>query len=459
MKRKLISALLCAAMATTLLAGCGGKTTDTNKANNASSNNEAKDGGDVLNIYVWNTEWQERVVAYYPNYEKVDDTTGKIGDVTVNWVITANQDNAYQNKLDEALDNQATAKDDDKVDIFLIEADYALKYVDTPDALPLSELGLDDSVFANQYQYTKDVVTDSNGQLKGASWQGCPGALIYNREIAKKVLGTDDPAKVQEAVSDWDKYAETAAKMQAAGYFMTAGATDSYRVFSNNVSSKWVVDGKINIDPNIKKWVDMTKDQADKKQINSASSYNLWQEDWKKGFFTDTANVFCYFGPAWFIDFSMSCDQDGSVGSAGGWAVTQGPQGFFWGGTWICAANGTDNKDLVADIIKTMTTDPTVLSKIVEEKSDFVNDQTIMEKYAKDEKFGNKYLGGQNPYGIFASGVSSVSLANQSAYDQGCNEEFQNAMTDYFAGKATYEEALQTFYNKITAKYPDIKAE
>ena len=43
------------------------------------------------------------------------------------WTINANENNNYQNKLDEALLNQDSAADDDKVDIFLIEADYALK--------------------------------------------------------------------------------------------------------------------------------------------------------------------------------------------------------------------------------------------------------------------------------------------------------------------------------------------
>lgn len=48
----------------------------------------------------------------------------------------------------------------------------------------------------------------------------------------------------------------------------------------------------------------------------------------------------------------MSADQDGSVGKDGGWAATEGPQGFYWGGTWITAATGTDNPTLVADIMR-----------------------------------------------------------------------------------------------------------
>jgi hypothetical protein len=41
--------------------------------------------------------------------------------------------------------------------------------------------------------------------------------------------------------------------------------------------------------------------------------------------------------------------------TTGGWGAAQGPQGFFWGGTWICAAQGTDNANLVKDIMLKMT--------------------------------------------------------------------------------------------------------
>ena len=94
---------------------------------------------------------------------------------------------------------------------------------------------------------------------------------------------------------------------------MTSTVNDSYRVFSNNVTSPWVVDGKITVDDNIKNWVDMSKEMVD---AGETATYELWSDDWSKGFFKDS-NVFAYFGPAWFIDFSMSADQDGSVGKDG----------------------------------------------------------------------------------------------------------------------------------------------
>ncbi len=462
MKRKVVSVLLVAAMSVGMLAGCGqekaavdnGESTkaEATESDAAGAGEAAEEEGKVLNIYCWNEEFKSRLTDHYPGYEVVDGTHGTIGDVSVVWNITPSDDNAYQNNLDTALLAQEGVAADDKIDIFLVEADYALKYVDTDYTMPVSELGITDADLANQYQYTKDVVTDSNGNLKGVSWQGCPGALFYNREIAKEVLGTDDPAEVQKAVADWDTFTQTADTMKAAGYYMTSSTNDTYRVYSNNVTSKWVNDGKITIDENIMKWVEDSKALYD---AGETGTHDIWSDDWKKGFYPD-GGVFCYFGPAWLINFCMAADDEGSIANLGGWGATEGPQGFFWGGTWICAATGTDNASLVKDIILQMTTNEDIMKDIVVKDDDFVNNKPAMEAMAEDTSYSSKVLGGQNPLAMYCAGAEKIDLSNQCPYDQACNEEFQGAMKNYFEGNATLEEALDLFYKAVVEKHPEL---
>ena len=392
----------------------------------------AADEGKVLNIEVWNEEFKSRITDHYPGYEKTDDTHGKIGDVTVNWIITPNDDNAYQNNLDTVLPGNADASADDKVDMFLIEADYAKKYIDADAnvAMPLKDLGITSDDLSKQYKYTQDVVTDANGDLRGTSWQACSAGLIYNRAAAKEVLGTDDPAEVQKAVADWDTYNETAKKMADAGYLMQSTVNDTYRVYSNNVSGPWVQDGKVVIDDNIKKWVDDSKAQVDAKETTTAE---LWSDDWSKGFYPE-GKVFCYFGPAWLINFSMKADDEKSIAAQGGWGLVNGPQGFFWGGTWICAAQGTDNPSLVKDIMLKMTTDDDIMKEIAQKDSDCVNNKEVLKALASDDSGSNKVLGGQNPYQMLADGAEKVDMSNISIYDQGCNElaQFKSAIVEKY---------------------------
>lgn len=459
MKKKLLSVLLSTAMVAALLVGCGTEEPVASEDGGATSepvaSDEVVEEGKVLNIYCWNEEFKSRVTDHYPGYVEVDGTTGTIGDVTVMWNITPSADNAYQNNLDETLLGQADAAADDKIDIFLVEADYAGKYVNTDYSLALSELGITDADLANQYQYTQDVVTDTNGNLKGSSWQGCPGVLIYSRAVAEEVLGTQDPAEVQEYVKDWATFQETAATMKDAGYYMTASVNDTYRVYSNNVTSKWVEDGVINIDENIMNWVADSKAMVDAGQTNT---YDLWSDDWSKGFYPD-GKVFCYFGPAWFVDFSMAADAEGSIANAGQWGACSGPQGFFWGGTWMCPATGTDNPTLVKDLILTMTANDDVLKEIVVDDNDFTNSKPVMDAMAADTSYSSKVLGGQNPLGMYCAGVETIDLSNLSDYDQGCNEEFQKAMKGYFEGTyATEDEAIAAFYAAVVEKYPALSA-
>ena len=192
----------------------------------------AKKQGKVLNIYCWNEEFQSRFNSYYAS--KLPS------DVKVNWVITPNQGGAYQNKLDEALLAQKKAKADDKIDIFLVEADYALKYVDTDFTLDvIKDVGITKDQIKDQYKYTQDIMTDSKGNLKGLTWQACPGGFIYRRSIAKDVIGTDDPDEVGKALDNWDKFDKVAADAKAKGYFMLSGYDDAFRVFSDNMKTSW----------------------------------------------------------------------------------------------------------------------------------------------------------------------------------------------------------------------------
>ena len=247
MKRRFLSLMLVGMMLTTALTGCKKKeneVTNSNTATQAVPNEGKTEGsndvseGKVLNIYCWNEEFKSRLTDHYPAYQAVDATNGKIGDVKVVWHITPSDNNAYQENLDTKLLNQEKASADDKIDLFLIEADYALKYVDTDFTMSIEQLGITEGQLAEQYKYTKDVVTDSNGVLKGLSWQAAPGILFYNREVAKEVLGTDNPDEIQAYVANWDKFVETAQVIKDAGYYMTSSVMDSYRVYSNNVSSK-----------------------------------------------------------------------------------------------------------------------------------------------------------------------------------------------------------------------------
>ena len=397
--------------------------------------------GKVLNIYAWNEEFKGFFEKYYTVPEGV----------TVNWIITPSDNGAYQQKLDEALLNQATAADDEKVDMFLAEADYIQKYVDSDYTQDITAMGVTD--FSNTYKYTVQAASDAKGVVKGVSFQCCPSALIYRRSIAKDVLGTDDPATVQSLMDSWDKFNAVAADAKAKGYLMTGSFAETYRVFSNNCTMPWVdADNKLQFDPQIEAWIDQTDEFVKNGYTLTAG---VWDQEKNDQMFAD-GKVMCFFGPAWYFNFCMGNAMDPDKGCSGDWAICEGPAAHFWGGTWLLAPAGTDNASLVADIMNTFINNEDVCSKLVSEEAQFSNNMAVNAKFAEDPNYGSEFLGGQNDVAVFSAMTDNIVWQNHTIYDQLLNEGLQNNLREYFQGTVDKETALANFYKYINETYPTI---
>ncbi len=451
MKKRAVSILLIAAIAAGSLAGCG-----------KSSSTDAGDGaeGNVINIYSWNDEFRERLEAIYPEVQETsaDGTVTILKDGTeIHWIINPNEDGVYQQKLDEALLRQADASADDKVDIFLSETDYVNKYTDAEAdvAMPLTDLGIDpDMDLSDQYSFTKVTASDVNGVLRGSTWQCCPGLLVYRRDIAMDVFGTDVPEEIAEKVKDWDTLKTTAEELKAKGYYTFSSYADTFRLYGNSIEQSWVAPGEtvIKVDQKIMDWVNNSKEWLDAGYLDK-NVKRQWNDDWNKDM-GSSSKVFAFLFPAWGIDFTLKKNWDGDNGI---WAVTNPPQEYNWGGSFIHACTGTDNPQHVKDIILSMTADKENLLKISKEYLDFTNTKSGMKEAAEDDTgYASDFLGGQNAFSYFAPVAENIVIAPLSAYDQGCVELIQNTFNDYLQGQVDFEKAKENFETAIKERYPDI---
>ena len=448
MKKRAVSMLLTAVMAVTGMAAT------------ATVAHAEGEEGKVINIYSWNDEFRTRLEAIYPEVESTssDGTVTTLKDGTeIHWIINPNQDGVYQQKLDEALLNQADASDDDKVDIFLTETDYVFKYTDKDAdvAMPLTDLGIDpDTDLADQYDFTRTTASDSDGVQRGSTWQCCPGLLVYRRDIAKDVFGTDDPEEVGKKMKDWDTAKATAEELKAKGYYTFASYADTFRLYGNSISQPWVEDGAttVNVDQQVMNWIKDSKEWLDAGYLNKTVK-GQWNDDWNKAMGSES-KVFAFLFPAWGIDFTLKPNWDGEDGE---WAVTNPPQEYNWGGSYIHAATGTDNPEHAKDIILALTGNKDNLLKISKDYSDFTNTKSGMQEVAKDDTFASDFLGGQNPFTYFSPVAENIKIAPLSAYDQGCVELIQNAFSDYFQGQVDYDKAKSNFETAIKERYPEIQ--
>ena len=442
-------ALLLALVMVLSLAACGAKeeapaATEAPAAEAPAAAPEAPaeaEEGKVFRIYAWNEEFK----GFFEKYYEVPEG------ITVEWVINPSDGGVYQDKLDEALLNQENAPADEKIDMFLAEADYILKYTDTEFTQDIEALGVTD--FSNTYEYTVQAASDSNGVVKGVSFQCCPAALIYRRSVAEAVLGTSEPAEVQAALDSWEKFNAVAADAKAKGYYMTASEAATFRVFSNNTVAPLVNEaGELVLDEAIENWKVQAKEFADKGYTQTC---DIWSDECTAQMFAD-GKTMCYFGPAWYFNFSMGNAQDPEKGCPGDWAITMGPQAHFWGGTWLLAATGSDNPTMLADVMDTFINDEEVCTNLIKNEAQFTNNQAVNAAFAEDPTYGNAFLGGQNDVAVFLDLAKNIKFENKTIYDQLLTEGLQGYWREYCDGTVTEEEAMANYYKYINEKYPEI---
>ena len=103
-------------------------------------------------------------------------------------------------------------------------------------------------------------------------------------------------------------------------------------------------------------------------------------------------------------------------GIYGDYAVCEGPQPYYWGGTWICAAAGTDNTDIIRDVMQKLTCD----EHYEADHSGYAGLHQQREGHGRDRKqhYASDFLGGQNHIALFAEAAKKIDMSNAGPYDQ-----------------------------------------
>ncbi len=398
----------------------------------------------VINLWTFTDEvpkMVEKFMELHPDFAEMYEVVPTI-------VATTNGE--YQPALDAAL----VGGGDDAPDMYTAESAFVLKYTQGDAyafAAPYKDLGIDvdaELATADIAKYTVEIGTNPSGDLVGLGYQATGAGMIYRRDIAMDVWGTDDPAVIAEKVGPgWDKFMEAAAELKAKGYAIVSGTGDIGQVIRTGGEQPWIVDGKLVIDPYREAYIDYAKELYDNGYINDTTA---WSDAW----FADMAGlgempVFAFFGPAWLINYVMAGNSGDTYGK---WAVTTPPVGFFWGGTWLMANKDSDVKEAVGQIIEWVTLDSsetglqyywangTMVEGEVGTK-DTVASGTVMAKSDGTVEF----LGGQNMFDVFVPANAFASGASLTQYDETIYTLFNDQVGQYKLGEKTREEALEDF--------------
>lgn len=394
--------------------------------------------GEAIHVYSWNEELGSRIDSHFrTKYPELSDL-----------VIYENLDvSGTGEEYKTGVQNAVSAGGDNVPSIVAADNDVALYFAQQDWAIPVTDAGLTLDMYKNAYQFTVDYAT-VDGNLMAMTWQAPTGCLVYRTDIAEEVLGSSDPADVQEAVKDWDAFLDTAAKMKEAGKYMVSGPDDLKYAFIDQKTSPWVSDGKLNIDSCVEDYLNTSKEIYDNDySLKSA----MWSSEWTANM--SSGDVFCYFGCTWFVQWSLAEDSHGM------WNVCVGPVSFHWGGSYLLITDACPNKELAAFLIYTLCCDTDTMYDLYADDYDFPNNQEAVANLIADGVGANPILDGQNPLEQWDAGAKEISLQYATSYDATFNGYLDSAAATFWSEGQSVDDAIANVKEQVANAYSDIVIE
>ncbi len=397
--------------------------------------------GEAIHVYSWNTELGQRIDTHFrERYPELSDL------VVYHNLDLGGTSADYQTKIQNAVD----AGGAEAPSIIVADNDVALVFAEKDYTIALSEAGLTAEMYANAYNYTVEYGT-VNGELKAMTWQATPGCYVYNTEVAEAALGTSDPAEVQEFVKDWDTFFETAETLKAAGKYILSGPDDVKYVCIDQKTSKWVEDGKLNIDQAVVDYLEYSKKLYDGGYTTGSA---MWDATWNTNMTED--NVLGWFGCTWFVPWSL----DTGDANFGNWRLVVGPADYHWGGSYLCITKDCPNKELAAFVLYTLCCDAEVAYDLYAIDKDYPNNKLGVQNLINDGKGANDKLGGQDPLVAWDEMAQDISLKYATSYDAIFNTYADVASGAYNTGaNATIDDAIANIKEQVANAYADIVIE
>ena len=397
---------------------------------------------------------------------------GRIGGAEIRWIICHEVGERYLTDLDLSLLDESDPNC--MTDLYIVDTADVQKYVD-PEyqaAMPLiRDAGLPTSDLSAQYTYTKIMGSGDDGIQRAVSYCISPGVFMYDRQAAIDVLGSDDPSRVQEEIDDWEAFEAVAAKAFDKGYAMLSDCTDSFDAFAASVSGDWLTEtGGVKIDRALRAWTDQSE---------------LFME---KGYFAGGERpVFGTFISAdEIMDLVLSAEESNLAGKYG---ICAGPAGWHRGGSYIVVNSLCDQRSLTKKLLEEIVFDRDVQralkaegilpnSRVVlpEEIAGSADESSAAEgaETAEETESGSgaqisetaeagasdarpraindvrEFLGGQDPYPVFAEAADKVVLGHVSVFDRYLCDIYGREFAAYFAGEKEKDAAIRVFYTEVS---------
>ena len=335
-------------------------------------------------------------------------------------------------------------------DIFTGESDYVKYLVDSGYWDDLRQAPYNCETYTNDmWDYIVSVGTDNNDAIRALSWQASPGSVIYRKDMALEILGTDDPVELGKMLSSNEGMLDVAEKLNEKGIKMFASWQDIWNMEFSNRENPWVVDSKLMLEESTLEFMDTAKEIAE-----NGYSLNVdpWAPEWSAAVESD--DTFCYVLPTWGYQFVVKPSADKTVGN---WGLCEGTIPYVKGGTWLGIYKDSKNKELAWKFMEYVTCNSEAQQEYAKQYGEYVSLKSADEQLAKQE--GEEVLGGQNLYEFYNAQMEKIPSDLMTPYDGQINTAFLSATKAYATGLLDKEKAIQQFKDDVVNAYPEIIVE
>lgn len=462
MKIKKLLAVTLAGVMTLSLAACGNG--GSNNSNNSSNSNTGKtdsaaassasntdegsaDHDKAVNgesLVIWTLADDLKQFA-----QRYSDETGV--DIQVEVIAPAD----YSTKLTSALGAKSK-----EVDVIVGEPQMLLNFFEAGFFSDLSALDADAKDKIVDYVY--EAGKDESGVLRALSYQVTPGAIIYRRDLAKEIFGTDDPDEMSAKYKDFDTILETAKEVKDAGYriFSDSGNLRWYA----NAGSAWVEDGVLQVSDAKLGYMDAAVTLYQDELVAFAPE---WSAAWYASMAgelpldagwsdlaelegADMTQVFSYSLPSW----GALIVRDNAKDNKGNFGICSGPCSYFGGGTFIGVSEYSEHKDTATDFVRFCTlNDDTAQWWLETSNGDVVSNKAVLEA---NKDYENESFGNQRTYEFYTKEAQNIDYSIVTKYDDTIGNFWGAAIESIQKGEMTKEEAIDDFYMQVETTFPEI---
>lgn len=361
----------------------------------------------------------------------------------------------YPTKLTSALGAKSK-----EVDVIVGEPQMLLNFFEAGFFADLSALEADAQNQIVNYVY--EAGKDENGVLRALSYQVTPGAIIYRRDLAKEIFGTDDPDAMSAKFKDFDTILQTAEEVKDAGYriFSDSGNLRWYA----NAGSAWVEDGVLQVSDAKLGYMDAAVKLYQDELVAFAPEWsaawyasmagelplNAGWSDLSEVSGEDMTQVFSYSLPSW----GALIVRDNAKDNKGNFGICSGPCSYFGGGTFIGVSEYSEHKDTAADFVRFCTlNDDTAQWWLETSNGDVVSNKAVLEA---NKDFENESFGNQKTYEFYTKEAENIDYSIVTKYDDTIGNFWGASIEAIQKGDMTKEEAIDDFYMQVETTFPEI---